>query len=102
MRKPLLAGLMSLTLVSAAPPETLRPAEVEKARNVLQGWINGFKAKRLKDAEAELGRFSEKGTWEFRGRQEPWYRFKLPSDGNLDLYFYEEKVIKASLVLYSD
>lgn len=79
------------------------PKEIKEAREKLAGWVNKLKNNTNEQIVKQIGKPSEKATWEFGGKKELLLRYKSTSpDSILELYFHGDRVVTASLQLLSD
>ncbi len=78
------------------------PQDVSTGLSTAQTWLNGLTSQTEEQIRKRFGNPSETKTWNFQGKDEPMLEFKLGAQGHsVLLYFYKEKVIKASLQMLS-
>lgn len=94
--KPL--SLIAKPAAAALPKQTLEPSRS------LARWLNSLRNRSANQVAQELGPATTKSSWEFQGKQELLlnYEFREAPKVKLQVYFLEDRVIKASYQLLSD
>ena len=96
-------GLIGFFLVIGAglcdqkKPADRIPREVRQAEQTISKWVNGFKGQTEQQVRQALGPPAQALTWEFKGKDEPYLKFKVGEKAELWLYFYDGKVVTPSM-----
>lgn len=92
-------SLLAIAQVSGPLTASDQPTE---ARKVLLVWMNTLLKKSETQVVAILGGTPTKSDWEFNGKKEVKLQHKLDDNSSLDVYFFDGKVIKLSILILSD
>ena len=76
-------------------PLAAPPARVA-AETALAEWMDGLAGRTVAEVVRELGPAGEKTHWVFEGKAEILLKYRTAPQAELNLYFYQGRVIKAS------
>jgi hypothetical protein len=73
--------------------------DVREANQTLIKWLKGFKNKTADDVRKALGDPTDENVWSSGEKNELLLNYELGNSTSLSLYFYKNRVVKASLHL---
>jgi len=88
---------MGTGLCEQKKPAERIPREVVQAQQTISKWVNGFRGQTEQQVRQTLGTPAQTITWQFKGKDEPFLKFKVGEKTELWLYFFEGKVLTPSM-----